>query len=265
MTSNHHAPYDLGYTRTTMAGTTGSEVARWSESVITSYSIHYTKVYEFIYVFDEESSKFDDFKFLAQGTLYTDLVERGTATAQPIKSHQNVGGLPEDMKFELVEPLKALFKDEVRKVGEECGLPKEIVWRQPFPGPGLAIRVLGEVTEDKLKIVRDSDYILREEIANAGLDREIWQYFTALPNRITSYNVCYTKLLRDFIWLIHNWPPSINDNNYTQRRKMSSRKIMREIAVTICQITASPQKMHAFLSPQSNPSIIEVFPRNNFV
>lgn len=137
---------------------------------------------EFIYVFDEESSKFDDFRFLAQGTLYTDIVESGTATAQTIKSHHNVGGLPEDMKFELIEPLKALFKDEVRKVGEECGLPKEIVWRQPFPGPGLAIRVLGEVTEDKLKIVRDSDYILREEIANAGLDREIWQYFTALPN-----------------------------------------------------------------------------------
>ena len=137
---------------------------------------------EFIYVFQEESAKFDDFEFLAQGTLYTDIVESGTATAQTIKSHHNVGGLPEDIKFKLVEPLKALFKDEVRKVGEECGLPEAIVWRQPFPGPGLAIRVLGEVTDEKLTIVRESDQILRDEIAAAGLDREIWQYFTALPN-----------------------------------------------------------------------------------
>lgn len=137
---------------------------------------------EFIYCFDEESAKLGDFSFLAQGTLYTDIVESGTATAQTIKSHHNVGGLPEDMKFSLIEPLNTLFKDEVRKLGEELGMPHAIVWRQPFPGPGLAIRVLGEVTEDKLTIVRDSDYILREEIAKAGLDREIWQYFTALPN-----------------------------------------------------------------------------------
>jgi len=137
---------------------------------------------EFIYLFDEESQKLGDFDFLAQGTLYTDIIESGTATAQTIKSHHNVGGLPKDMKFQLVEPLKALFKDEVRKVGEELGLPTAIVWRQPFPGPGLAIRVLGEVTEDKLSIVRESDAILREEIVKAGLDREVWQYFTALPN-----------------------------------------------------------------------------------
>jgi len=137
---------------------------------------------EFIYAFQEESEKLGEFEFLAQGTLYTDIVESGTATAQTIKSHHNVGGLPEDIKFKLVEPLKALFKDEVRKVGEECGLPPHIVWRQPFPGPGLAIRVLGEVTEEKLRIVRESDAILHEEIAYAGLEREIWQYFTALPN-----------------------------------------------------------------------------------
>jgi GMP synthase (glutamine-hydrolysing) len=137
---------------------------------------------DFVRVFEEESAKFDDFTFLAQGTLYTDIVESGTATAQTIKSHHNVGGLPEDMKFKLIEPLKALFKDEVRKVGAECGLPEAIVMRQPFPGPGLAIRVLGEVTEEKLEIVRESDAILRDEIAKAGLDREIWQYFTALPN-----------------------------------------------------------------------------------
>ncbi len=137
---------------------------------------------EFIYVFEEEASKLTDMDFLAQGTLYTDIIESGTATAQTIKSHHNVGGLPEDMKFQLIEPLNTLFKDEVRKLGSELGIKDEIVWRQPFPGPGLGIRVLGEITEEKLEIVRESDAILREEIKKAGLDREIWQYFTALPD-----------------------------------------------------------------------------------
>lgn len=137
---------------------------------------------EFIYVFDDEAAKLEGIEFLAQGTLYTDIIESGTATAQTIKSHHNVGGLPEDMQFTLIEPLNTLFKDEVRALGTELGIPDEIVWRQPFPGPGLGIRVLGAISEDKLEIVRESDYILREEIKKAGLDREIWQYFTVLPD-----------------------------------------------------------------------------------
>lgn len=136
--------------------------------------------HEFIRVFEEEAAKLEGMEFLAQGTLYTDVIESGTDTAQTIKSHHNVGGLPANMKMKLLEPLNTLFKDEVRKVGEQLGLPAEIVWRQPFPGPGLAIRVIGEVTEEKLAIVRESDAILREEIQRAGLDREIWQYFTVL-------------------------------------------------------------------------------------
>jgi len=136
---------------------------------------------EFIEVFNDEAAKLDGIDFLAQGTLYTDVVESGTDTAQTIKSHHNVGGLPEDLKFQLIEPLNKLFKDEVRELGEKMGMPHDLVWRQPFPGPGLGIRVIGEVTEDKLEIVRDSDLILREEIAKAGLDNDIWQYFTVLP------------------------------------------------------------------------------------
>src|SRR5699024_120360 len=135
-----------------------------------------------IYVFDDEASKIKEIDFLAQGTLYTDIIESGTETAQTIKSHHNVGGLPEDMEFELIEPLNALFKDEVRELGTQLGIPDHIVWRQPFPGPGLAIRVLGEVTEENLKIVSESDASLREEIAAAGLERDIWRYFTVLPN-----------------------------------------------------------------------------------
>ncbi|WP_411953460.1 glutamine-hydrolyzing GMP synthase [Alkalibacillus sp. S2W] len=136
---------------------------------------------EFIEVFDDQAEQLTDIDYLAQGTLYTDIIESGTETAQTIKSHHNVGGLPEHMNLELIEPLKALFKDEVRRLGEELGVPEHIVWRQPFPGPGLGIRVLGEITEEKLEIVRESDAILREEIKINDLERDVWQYFTALP------------------------------------------------------------------------------------
>lgn len=137
---------------------------------------------EFIRVFEEEKAKLGQIDYLVQGTIYPDVIESGTDKASVIKSHHNVGGLPEDVDFELVEPLRQLFKDEVRKVGKELGIPDEIVNRQPFPGPGLAIRVLGEVTEEKLHIVREADWIFREEIRLAGLDESIWQYFAALPN-----------------------------------------------------------------------------------
>lgn len=141
---------------------------------------------EFIRVFEEEAAALAQetgkIDFLLQGTIYPDVVESGSGQAAVIKSHHNVGGLPEDMQMQLLEPLRLLFKDEVRKVGEELGIPAAFVWRQPFPGPGLAIRCLGEVTEEKLHIIRESDAILREEICNAGLDRQIWQYFTVLPN-----------------------------------------------------------------------------------
>lgn len=141
---------------------------------------------EFINVFDEESAKLHEqeggIDFLLQGTIYPDVVESGTGQAAVIKSHHNVGGLPEEMKMKLLEPLRLLFKDEVRAVGEELGIAHELVWRQPFPGPGLAIRCLGEVTEEKLSIIRESDWILRDEIAKAGLQESIWQYFTVLPN-----------------------------------------------------------------------------------
>ncbi|MDN5322804.1 MAG: hypothetical protein PWQ67_1258 [Clostridia bacterium] len=137
---------------------------------------------EFIRVFEEEAKKFDDSEFLVQGTLYSDVIESGTDTAATIKSHHNVGGLPEDMKFELIEPLRNLFKDEVRKVARELGLPTVIVTRQPFPGPGLAIRIIGEVTEEKLNILREADAIILEEIKKAGLYEQIWQSFAVLPS-----------------------------------------------------------------------------------
>jgi GMP synthase (glutamine-hydrolysing) len=139
---------------------------------------------EFIRVFEEEAAKLDDPKFLVQGTLYSDVIESGGGTgAATIKSHHNVGGLPEDLEFELVEPLRALFKDEVRAVGAELGLPERLVWRQPFPGPGLAIRIVGgEATKERLDVLRDADYILQDEIRNAGLYRELWQSFCVLPD-----------------------------------------------------------------------------------
>ena len=137
---------------------------------------------EFIRVFEEESKKLGQIDFLVQGTIYPDVVESGTGTSAVIKSHHNVGGLPEDIEFSLIEPLRELFKDEVRAVGEELGIPHHLVWRQPFPGPGLAIRVLDAVNEVKLEIVREADAIFREEIALAGLESEIWQYFAVLPN-----------------------------------------------------------------------------------
>ena len=137
---------------------------------------------EFIRVFEEEARKLDGIDFLGQGTIYPDIVESGTKTAKMVKSHHNVGGLPEDLQFALVEPLKQLFKDEVRACGVELGLPYEMVYRQPFPGPGLGVRCLGAITRDRLEALRESDAILREEFAIAGLDKKVWQYFTVVPD-----------------------------------------------------------------------------------
>ncbi len=132
---------------------------------------------EFIRVFEEEARKLEGIEFLAQGTIYPDIIE-----SDGVKAHHNVGGLPEDMQFELVEPLKLLYKDEVRLVGSVLGLPDGMVYRQPFPGPGLGVRCLGEITRERLEAVRESDAILREEFANSGLESKVWQYFTAVPN-----------------------------------------------------------------------------------
>ena len=132
---------------------------------------------EFIRVFEEEARKLDDIRFLAQGTIYPDILESGV-----VKAHHNVGGLPEDLTFELVEPIKFLFKDEVRVVGKELGLPDGMVYRQPFPGPGLGVRCPGAITRDRLEAVRESDAILREEFAKNGLEGKVWQYFTVVPD-----------------------------------------------------------------------------------
>ena len=137
---------------------------------------------EFIRVFEEEARKLDGISFLAQGTIYPDIIESGTKTAKAVKAHHNVGGLPDDLQFELVEPLKMLFKDEVRACGAALGLPDNMVYRQPFPGPGLGVRCLGAITRDRLEAVRLSDAILRDEFAKNGLAGKVWQYFTAIPD-----------------------------------------------------------------------------------
>ena len=137
---------------------------------------------EFIRVFEEEARKLDGIDFLGQGTIYPDIVESGTKTAKMVKSHHNVGGLPEDLQFALVEPLRQLFKDEVRACGVELGLPYDMVYRQPFPGPGLGVRCLGAITRDRLEALREADAILREEFKVAGLDKKVWQYFTVIPD-----------------------------------------------------------------------------------
>ena len=135
----------------------------------------------FIRVFEDAAAGLSDARFLVQGTLYPDVIESGTGSAAKIKSHHNVGGLPDDMTFELVEPLRDLFKDEVRAVGAELGLPEDIVWRQPFPGPGLAVRIIGDITRERLEILREADAVVTEEIRRAGLERDIWQAFGVLP------------------------------------------------------------------------------------
>ena len=139
---------------------------------------------EFIRVFEEEARKLDDIKFLAQGTIYPDILEsvKQAEGKKAVKSHHNVGGLPDDLQFELVEPIKLLFKDEVRVVGEALGLPREMVYRQPFPGPGLGVRCLGAITRDRLHALREADAILREEFDNAGLNKTVWQYFVIVPD-----------------------------------------------------------------------------------
>jgi len=140
---------------------------------------------EFIRVFEEEAAKLGEIRYLVQGTVYPDVVESGAGQGALVKSHHNVGGLPEKMDFQLLEPLRWLFKDEVREVARQLGLPDELIWRQPFPGPGLAVRIVGEVTPAKVAILQEADYILRQEIARAGLERDIWQYFAVLTDTRT--------------------------------------------------------------------------------
>lgn len=153
---------------------------------------------EFINTFQQEADKLDDVKFLVQGTLYPDVVESGTATAATIKSHHNVGGLPKDMKFQLIEPLRELFKDEVRELGRQLHMPEEVVNRQPFPGPGLAIRIIGDITKERLDILRRADFIVRDVIEKRGLYNSIWQSFAILPAAIRSVGVMGDERTYDY-------------------------------------------------------------------
>ena len=153
---------------------------------------------EFIHTFQQEADKLDDVKFLVQGTLYPDVVESGTATAATIKSHHNVGGLPKDMKFQLIEPLRELFKDEVRELGRQLHMPEEVVNRQPFPGPGLAIRIIGDITKERLDILRRADFIVRDVIEKRGLYNSIWQSFAILPAAIRSVGVMGDERTYDY-------------------------------------------------------------------
>ena len=153
---------------------------------------------EFIHTFQEEADKLDDVKFLVQGTLYPDVVESGTATAATIKSHHNVGGIPKDMKFQLIEPLRELFKDEVRELGRQLHMPEEVVNRQPFPGPGLAIRIIGDITKERLEILRKADFIVRDVIQKRGLYNDIWQSFAILPAAIRSVGVMGDERTYDY-------------------------------------------------------------------
>lgn len=153
---------------------------------------------EFIHTFQEEADKLKDVKFLVQGTLYPDVVESGTATAATIKSHHNVGGLPKDMKFQLIEPLRELFKDEVRELGRQLDMPEEVVNRQPFPGPGLAIRIIGDITKERLDILRKADFIVRDVIQKRGLYNQIWQSFAILPAAIRSVGVMGDERTYDY-------------------------------------------------------------------
>lgn len=154
---------------------------------------------EFIRVFEDEARKLEDVKFLAQGTIYPDIIESGTKTVKAVKSHHNVGGLPEDLQFQLIEPLKMLFKDEVRECGLALGLPETMVYRQPFPGPGLGVRCIGAITRDRLEAVRESDAILREEFEKADLGGKVWQYFTVVPD-LRSVGV--KNHVRSFEWSV---------------------------------------------------------------